>query len=255
MRRIVLRLFNDVMMCLVPLERVPRPILAMVAVTASLVVTWFVYVPIHELLHVAGCILAGGEVTELEIAPQYGGRILAQYFPFIVAESEYAGRLTGFTREPDPIYLATVFGPFVLTVLFGVPLLRTCTRAWHPIRLGAGIVVGLAPLYNLFGDYFEMGSIIMTRIATVVGLGSGSLAYGSLRSDDVFKLVGTIFTNPDSLALFSGGDIAIAIAIVVLSFTLGIVLALLTYALGDLIATRIVWPTPPLPPLTRGTKK
>ncbi len=255
MRKIVLRLFNDVMMCLVHLERIPRPIVAMVAVTASLVVTWFLYVPIHELLHAAGCIITGGEVTRLEIAPQYGGRLLAQYFSFVVSGSEYAGQLTGFTKDSDLIYLATDFGPYVLTVLLGIPLLRTCTREWHPIRLGAGIVVGLAPLYNLFGDYFEMGSIVMTRIATVVGLGSGPLAFGSLRSDDVFKLVGAIFTNPDSLALSSGGDIAIAIAIVVLSFALGIVLALLTYALGDLFATRIVWPTPPLPPLARGTKK
>ena len=255
MRKIVLRLFHDVMMCLVHLERVPRPIVAMVAVIVSLVVTWFVYVPIHELLHAAGCVLSGGEVTRLEIAPQYGGRLLAKYFSFVVAQSDYAGQLTGFTRDSDLIYLATDFGPYVLTVLVGIPLLRTCTRAWHPIRLGAGIVVGLAPLYNLFGDYFEMGSIIITRVATVVGLGSGPLAFGSLRSDDVFKLVDEIFTSPQTHALSGAGDVAIAMGLVLLSFLLGIVLAFLTYALGDLIATRIVWPTPPLPPVTRDIKR
>ena len=254
MRKIVQRLFNDVMACLVHLERVPRPIVAMVAVTVSLVATWFVYVPIHELLHAAGCIVTGGEVTRLEVAPQYGGQILAHYFSFVVSGSDYAGQLTGFTRDSDPIYLATVFGPYLLTVLFGIPLLRSCTKAWHPIRLGAGIVVGLAPFYNLFGDYFELGSIMVTRVATVVGLGSGPLAYPTLRADDVFKLVDEIFNSPQTHALAGAGDTIVAMLLVVLSFLLGVVLAFLTYALGDLIATRVVWPTPPLPPLASRTK-
>ena len=256
MKKIVLRLFGDVMACLVHLERVPRPVLAMLVVAVSLVVTWFVYVPIHELLHAAGCLVTGGEVTRLEVAPQYGGRLLAEYFSFVVSGSDYAGQLTGFTRDSDPIYLATVFGPYVLTVVFGIPLLRSCTRAWHPVRLGAGIVVGLAPFYNLFGDYFEMGSILVTRLATVLGLGSGPLAYPTLRSDDVFKLVGEIFTSPEAHALSGAGDVATAMVLVLFSFLLGIILAFLTYTLGDLIATRAVWPTPPLPPLagSRGSK-
>jgi len=60
----------------------------------GLAVGWWIYVPIHELLHAAACLLAGGEVTRLEIAPQYGGALLARIFPFVVSGGEYAGRLS-----------------------------------------------------------------------------------------------------------------------------------------------------------------
>ena len=94
----------------------------------------------------------------------------------------------------------------------------------------------------------------LRRVAPVGGLASGPLQSGSPRSEDAFNPVGERFTDPHSPALSSGGDMAFALAIVALSFALGIVLALLTYALGDLIATRIVWPTPPMPPVAPATK-
>ena len=39
--------------------------------------SWYVYVPIHELLHALGCAATGGTVTTLEVQTQYGGAILA----------------------------------------------------------------------------------------------------------------------------------------------------------------------------------
>ena len=43
---------------------------------------------LHELLHAAACLAAGGEVTRLEIAPQYGGGLMARVFPFVVSGGE-----------------------------------------------------------------------------------------------------------------------------------------------------------------------
>lgn len=250
MRTIVLRLLNDLMLCLGHLERCRRPMLAMGVVIVSLVVTWFVYVPIHELLHAGGCLVTGGDVTELQIAPQYGGSLLAQWFPFVVSGGEYAGRLSGSDyKGSDLIYLATVFAPYLLTVLIGLPLIRACTRKWRPLMLGAAVVIGLAPFYNIFGDYFEMGSIIVTRAASAVGLGADSPAYESLRSDDVFKLIGELVMKPETLALSGFGDRVLASLIVLLSFVLGIALAILTYALGDQFA-RLVLRSPATSPPT-----
>ena len=241
MRTIVLRLLNDLMLCLGHLERCRRPMSAMGVVIVSLVVTWIVYVPIHELLHAGGCLVTGGEVTELQIGPWYGGTLLEGRISFVKAGGEYAGRLSGFdTKGSDLIYLATVFAPYLLTVLIGLPLIRACTRKWRPLTLGAAVVIGLAPFYNIFGDYFEMGSIIVTRAVSAVGLGADSPAYESLRSDDVFKLIGELVMKPETLALSGAADVALAALIVVLSFVLGIVLAILTYALGDQFARLVL---------------
>src|ERR1051325_6446569 len=80
----------------------------------GLLAGWWVYVPIHELLHAAGCLAAGGAVSRLEIDTIYGGALLARVFPWVVAGSDYAGRLSGFdTRGSDAIYLVTDLLPFV----------------------------------------------------------------------------------------------------------------------------------------------
>ena len=55
---------------------------------------WWLYVPLHELLHAAACRLAGGGVSRLEIEALYGGALLARVFPFVVPASVYAGRLS-----------------------------------------------------------------------------------------------------------------------------------------------------------------
>lgn len=173
--------FDDVMACLEPIVTVKSPIRAMGLMMATLIVAWFIYVPIHELLHVLGCVLAGGEVQQLEIARRYGGALVARVFPFVVSGGEYAGRLSGFDwKGSDLIYLATDFMPYLLTVLIGVPLIRLATRRRRPVVFGLGIVLGLAPFYNLPGDYYEMGSIITTRVVTwTVGPDTGDSTHAS----------------------------------------------------------------------------
>ena len=75
----------------------------LIKVLLGLVIFWHLYVPVHELLHVAGCLLGGGQVTALALKPQYGGSILDKLFPFVVPESEY-------DRAVDRIYNAQRVG-------------------------------------------------------------------------------------------------------------------------------------------------
>ncbi len=237
MRTLLRKLIDDVATSLGHLADARRPAVAMAVMVIGLVVTWFIYVPVHELLHVLGCVATGGTVSELEVAPQYGGTLLARWFPFVVSGGDYAGRLTGFdTKGSDLIYLATDFAPYLLTVFLGVPILRACTRRRRPALLGAAVVVGLAPLYNVIGDYYEMGSIITTRAATLLSGSSESVAFAGIRSDDVFKLVGQLCTQPGELALHGATAIGVAAVLVVVSLLVGVVLAVLTYALGDRFA-------------------
>ena len=191
---------------------------------------WFAYVPIHELFHAWGCLLAGGEVTRLEIAPQYGGDLLARIFPFVVSGSAYAGQLTGFdTHANDAIYLATVLAPFTLTVIAGVPMIKLSARplvrpAWRPWLLGASVPVAYAPFVSLFGDYFETGSILVSRAVHWVAPG---LPLQRWRSDDVFKLI---------RELSDAGATASDWLVVAISLAAGICVALLTYHAGARLA-------------------
>src|SRR6185503_6461946 len=112
---------------------------AILLAAVSALAAWWIYVPLHELAHAWGCLLAGGAVTRLEIGEIYGAAWLARLFPYVTAGSEYAGRLSGFdTRGSDLVYLATCALPFVLTVFVGVPLLRAVPRAhgrWRAVAL------------------------------------------------------------------------------------------------------------------------
>lgn len=183
----------------------------------SLVVASYLYVPIHELLHVLGCTATGGSVTTLEIQTQFGGAILAEVFPFVRAGGEYAGRLSGFdTHGSDLVYLATDALPYALSLLIGVPLLRACGRASRPLLFGPAVVLGLAPFYNLPGDYYEMGSILVTRI-----LGE---AWHPLRSDDIFVVLEGVWPAPQ------------AVLVVFTSLVVAIALAYLTWEAGDRLA-------------------
>src|SRR5262249_2715862 len=75
-------------------------------VAGGMLAGWWIYVPVHELLHAAGCRLTGGGVTRLEIGAVYGGALLSRVLPFVVAGGEDAGRLSGFdTHRSDRIYL------------------------------------------------------------------------------------------------------------------------------------------------------
>ena len=215
----------------------PRPLGRIAALALSFVACWYVYVPIHELLHAFGCLLTGGDVTVLEIQHQYGGALLARVFPFVEPGGEYAGRLSGFdTHGSDFVYLATDALPFVLSPVFGVPALRAATRRARPVLFGIGAVLGLAPFYNLPGDYYEMGSIVTTGALRAFGAD-----YTGLRADDLFLLLQQLATTPESVGLASAGPTAFAI--VALSLAVGVLLAFATWIVGDAIAERLVGPS------------
>jgi len=235
-----------------------NPARVMIPLLGLMIAAWFVYVPIHELLHCYGCIWTGGTVTELELQAHYGGNLLKPYFPFIVTGSDYAGRLSGFdTAGNDWIYLATVFGPFALSVLFGVSLLRLCARKRRPWLTAPAFVVGLAPFYNIQGDYYEMGSTIVTRILTLATGGGNPPRFEGLRSDDIFTLFPNILLDPQTLGLDpSFTTMLFALGIFTISMTLSVLLAFVTYQAGDLVARLCVGPaTPFTPPKSRKRRR
>ena len=246
MRRFFHQPIDDVLASLEHLVTARNPLTSLVPALIALLVTWLVYVGIHELLHVAGCLATGGGVSTLEISSRYGGALYAKVFPFVVTGGEYAGRLSGFdTRGSDWIYLATDFGPFTLTVLFGVTLVKLCARRRRPILFGAAIVVGLAPFYNMQGDYFEMGSTVVTRLLTLVVHGGGHPPmFKEIRSDDIFKLFEMLITKPAELGLTSGKLIAAAVLLILVSLVVDVLLALATYWLGHQFSRLFVAPLP-----------
>ena len=262
MRKLLRQPFDDVLACLERLidpSRRRQPPTVLIVVFVSLVITWFIYVPIHELLHVGGCVWTGGEVSRLELSPRYGAAILKKFFPFVTSGSDYAGQLKGFdTHGSDLCYMATVFAPFVLTVLIGVPLVKLAGRARRPVLLGVAIVVGLAPFYNMPGDYYESPPVD-TDDATSDASESASVtsaedestppvspkqkmrpAFAGIRSDDIYLLVGTIIDDPSSLGLTSPGRIIAGCLLVVVSLLVDIALAFVTYFAGHLFSLLIL---------------
>lgn len=191
-------------------------------VAAGLLAGWWVYVPLHELLHAAACRATGGDVTRLEIDRLYGGAALAQLFPFVVPASEYAGRLSGFdTRGSDWIYLATDLGPFVLTLFPGIWGLRRAARGRSAFLFGASLPLAVAPFLSLTGDAYEIGSILVTRLP----VWSSPAAQALLRGDDLLKKIEELAAVADALW---GGVLAAAL--------LGTLWAFLMYGSGDLLA-------------------
>ena len=190
----------------------------------GLALGWWLYVPLHELLHAFACLATGGEVTRLEIDPLYGGGVLAALIPWVVSGSEYAGRLSGFdTGGSDLVYLATDLGPFVLTLLPGVWALRRAARAARPVLFGMTLPFALAPFLSLTGDAYEIGSILVTRVPPW----SGGIFPEMLRSDDlILKAQG----------LAAGGVSATAWAGLVLAALAGVLWAFATYWLGGKLA-------------------
>ena len=263
---------DDVLAALERLADARSPRRALCLMIVALVAIWFIYVPIHELLHVAGCVLPGGSVDRLDLAPQYGAVILAKWFPFIQSGGEYAGRVSGFdTQGSDWIYLSTCFAPYLLSIIPGVALIRLSTRKTRPIVLGMGVVIGLAPFYNLIGDYYEMGSIITTRAVTVLAgvdndpngtsdmdlddddepldeatsivSNHNGARYAGIRSDDVFTLIGKLVSEPKKLGLVDRSTQVKAAGLVVISGIVAVILAFVTYLLGDLPARLLVGPS------------
>jgi hypothetical protein len=196
-----------------------------IAALLAAVATWWIYVPIHELLHAFGCLAAGGTVERLEIRPEYGAALLARWFSFVTVGSDYAGRLSGFdTGGSDLTYLVAVWAPYALSVVAGVPLLRAVGRRARAgpsgsALLGAAVVLAFAPFANLTGDFYELGSIPISRVAA-------SLAGGDpqrWRSDDLPLLVGQLAERG-----ITAGDVAVLAA----GLALGTLAAFASHALG-----------------------
>ena len=188
----------------------------------GLLAGWWVYVPVHELLHASGCLVTGGSVTRLEIARIYGGDLWAALFPFVVPGGEYAGRLSGFdTGGRDLVYLATAFAPYLLTVFPGVWALRRSARRAHGFAFGFVVPVALAPFVSLTGDAYEIGAILVTRLPAWAVLAE------TLRGDDVLRLVSELRGRDDA----PWGGVA-------MGWLAGLAWAFLTYATGALAARR-----------------
>ena len=194
-----------------------------------LLLSWWVYVPVHELLHALGCVISGGRVTRLDLSPVYGADFLRNFFPFISSGSEYAGQLTGFdTRGNDLTYLITVFLPYTLTIFPGVPLLKaasteTASSRSGSIRLGISIPLAYAPFIALTGDYYEISSIIISRLVAWALPGFSPLYW---RSDDLIKLSRQLIFTGNVPQLRDVAGLAA-------SLITAIVLAFCTYEAGD----------------------
>ncbi len=192
---------------------------------------WWLYVPVHELMHAWGAQLGGATVTRLDIDPIYGARFLQRFFPYVQVGSGYAGQLAGFdTHGSDLAYALTVFFPFVLSVAIGVPLLVRAARAPTPgvaptLLLGFALPIAWAPLLSIGGDFYELGAIAVSRAAALVGVDGTTW-----RGDDVVAIL---------RHLFGGGFSWIDAAGVAASLLLGVVLAFATYAAGGAVAAAI----------------
>ncbi len=217
-----------------------RPILALFGLLLCTAVAWFVYVPIHELAHVAGCELTGGDIQQVALAPLYGGRLLEGVVPGVVAGEGHAGRITSFsTGRSDFCYLATDVAPYLLSIL-AVPLLRLAVKRRSVILAGLALVPALAPFIGLTGDYYEMGSILVTRafspLETPPDPGKEPPGVMRLRTDDPGALLSGFVDNPAALPeAFPTGRTAFFAGFAV-SALVGVLLAFATYALGDLLA-------------------
>lgn len=215
--------FDDYMAGLERLRQGPLPA-AVLVLLASLAAGWWIYVPVHELLHAYGCRWSGGDVTRLEIDAVYGAALLQSVFPFVAVGSDYAGQLTGFdTGGSDVVYLVTVYAPFVVTIFPGVSLLRAAARCRRPLAaaamLGASIAPAFAPVISLVGDFYEIGSILVSRVAAAL---VPSFDIERWRGDDVFLLVGSL----------PGGFGGLDWVGVPAAFLTGTVFAVTTYAAG-----------------------
>lgn len=151
-------------------------------------VGWWVYVPLHELLHALACVVFGGSVERLEIAEIFGGHLYAAIFPFVVAGGEYAGRLADFdTGGSDWVYLATDLGPYLLTLFPGVWAWRRAGRRGHAFAFGFWLTFAVAPFISVSGDAYEIGSLVVTQLEPWKDI-------EGLRGDDVF-VVGEVLAT------------------------------------------------------------
>lgn len=214
-----------------------RPV-DLLAILLGLAVGWWLYVPLHELLHAAGCAAAGGRVERLEIAPLYGGALLEAVFPFVEAGGEYAGRLAAFdTGGSAWVHLAAVLAPYLLTLWPGVWGLRHAARRRAGFAFALLLPFALAPLLSLTGDAYEVGSLAVTALPAWSSPGERAALVG----DDVFVRLGEVAGAPPP-----NGELWTGFALAALA---GLLWAFLTYAAASLVATSLSQrPLLPYPP-------
>ncbi|HMB54662.1 MAG TPA: hypothetical protein VKU40_15195 [Thermoanaerobaculia bacterium] len=205
-----------------------RPV-DLLPIALGLLAGWWLYVPLHELLHAAGCWLAGGRVETLEISPLYGGTLLAAVFPFVEAGGEYAGRLAAFdTGGSAWVHLAAVVFPFLLTVWPGVWALRHAARRRSGFLFAFLLPLAMAPIVSLSGDAYEVGSLAVTALPAW----SSPAERAALVGDDLVLRLGAVEQAAPAL----GGELWAGFASAVV---LGLLWALATYAVGSLIASAL----------------
>lgn len=250
MKRFFLLPIQDTLNGLEAMVKVKSPFRALGPPLIAIVVVWFLYVPPHEIYHVSGCLITGGYVDRLEMSAIYGASLYAKYFSFIHVGSDYAGQLTGFdTHGSDFCYFVTDFMPYVMTLVFGVTCMKLSRRKRRPILFGIGVVVGLAPFYNMPGDYYEMGSTITTRVVSAINGVDNPPLYEGIRSDDIFKLLEFVITKPGEIGLDGAKSIAIGVVLIMVSCVVDVLLAFCTYWLGHFISLIFVRGPAPKSPL------
>ncbi|MBN1355963.1 hypothetical protein JXA40_06780 [bacterium] len=208
----------------------------------SLTITWFIYVPVHELFHCAGCVCSGGSVSELILGREYGAAALQRLFPFIEPRTtRYAGRLTGFEPAGDISYFICVLSPFILSVFPGVFLFVYSLSRKAFWSLGPGLIIGLASFTNLTGDFFEMGTIVSTQLVNRFGFGypAGHVPnFWMLRSDDILRLFREMAASPAEYGLNSFSGTCATGSAVVIGLFLAVVFSGWIYQAGRWIAGR-----------------
>ena len=142
--------------------------------------------------------------------------------------------------------VSVYFGPnaqgktTLLEAVYLLSIARSFRAKRRPILFGIAVVVGLAPFYNMPGDYYEMGSTITTRVATWVTGSAPVIAFEGIRSDDIFSLMSDLFNDPGEKGIEGAGSIAIAWLLVAVSLVVDVLLAFLTYFAGGLVGRLIV---------------
>ena len=86
------------------------------------------------------------------------------------------------------------------------------------------MLLAYAPIVSLIGDYYEAGSIIASRIAHAI---DSTLPVARWRSDDLLKLAGQLLDARATAIDWLGVGIG---------FLAGLMLALLTYRAGAIVA-------------------
>jgi hypothetical protein len=111
----------------------------------------------------------------------------------------------------------------------------------RPVLFGVAVVLAYAPFISLTGDYYEAGSIALSRVAYLV---DSSVPLARWRSDDLPKLVSSLHR--------SGGGTAGDWIGITGSFIAGVALAWLTYRIGGLVYS-VIHRSVVAPPTTSGS--